>query len=193
MSREKANHDFLIRSSPLFWAHKAHSLLHAAELLWPEIEAQLSQPIEEVGTQTRQHTYGSVERTFFLHPHTFPIYMALMGFSIECLLKGIIILKKPYLVNNGSIDKSLKTHDLRALAGTAGVELTRNQRIFLDQATSYIKTEFRYPVAQSVKDEGQAIQLGGHAREESLEMFHLLYPIVEHELHPRLKRSPKKR
>lgn len=184
---------FAFHASPFFWANKAHSLLHAAELLWPDSAALAEHVGSDLPSKSCRYQYGPIDRDFEFHPFTFPIWMALMGFSIECLLKGLIIKGHPEYVSNGKLAKQLQTHDLRKLARICQLRLSKHERIYFEQVIPMMIDEYRYPIGKEQPQTVPALQLGGHARDVALGLFDRLYPLIAQEAHASVhrKRSPR--
>ena len=92
---------------------------------------------------------------------TFHIYSALLGYSVECLFKGKIILEDQTLISNGALAKKIQIHDLRKLARMAKVSLSQNEIIFCEHVQRMMETDFRYPVPKSHDLQVTSIQAGG--------------------------------
>ena len=170
---ESSEHEmFRFKASPLFWQQKAGELKHAAELLWPECQRQ-----KQLLTDFLQARMVDINHPAPSDPHfIFPIYMALIGFSTECLFKGIILKDNPKYIGNGHLHKDLRTHDLDRLARLTSKELSRNERIFCRQAVPYMTVKHRYPVPTAHNGLSTTSERGGHCREVFLAMYARLYP-----------------
>ena len=153
MPEPKEHQYFRMHASPFFWGLKAAELRHAAELLWPECERQLDAIIKRVEGKEKEGEVSMIS--------TFHIYGALLGFSVECLFKGKIILEDQTLISNGALARKVQTHDLRKLARIAKVPLSQNEDIYCDQVQRMMETEFRYPIPKSHDMRVEGIQLGG--------------------------------
>jgi hypothetical protein len=104
--------------------------------------------------------YGITED---VRTHCVLMYQFLIGLSLECLLKGLIISAEPDLVidkltkpkseslHTYALDARLQTHDLTALAGTTrthyNLAFSREVRDLLRRLSNIIKWHGRYPVA----------------------------------------------
>ena len=153
MPEPKEHQYFRMHASPFFWGLKAAELRHAAELLWPECERQLDAIMKRVEGKSDGVKVSMIS--------TFHNYGALLGYSVECLFKGKIILEDQTLISNGALARKVQTHDLKRLARMAKVPLTQNEYIFCDQVQRMIETEFRYPVPKSHVVQVESIQSGG--------------------------------
>jgi len=168
MPEPKEHQYFRMHASPFFWGLKAAELRHAAELLRPECERQLD-------TITR-HVEGKSKGEDVFMISTLHIYGALLGYSVECLFKGKIILEDQTLISNGALARKVQTHDLKKLARMAKVPLTRNEGIFCDQVQRLMVTEFRYPVPKSHDLQVTSIQVGGKWPDVFQDLYDRLHP-----------------
>ncbi|MBK7384586.1 MAG: hypothetical protein IPI81_14835 [Flavobacteriales bacterium] len=153
MPEPKEHQYFRMEASPYFWGRKASDLRHAAKLLWPECERQLEDLMKRVRGEATDDTRSMVS--------TLHIYGALLGYSVECLFKGKIILEDKTLISNGALARKIQTHQLKKLARMAKISLSQNEDIFCDQVQRMMETEFRYPVPKSHDLQVTSIQLGG--------------------------------
>lgn len=159
-----------MHASPVFWGIKAASLRHAAEVLWPECERELDKVVN------RDRTNPELSGGSFIW--TFDIYGALLGYSIECLLKGKIIGDDQTLVSNGSLAKKLQTHDLKKLACMAKVVLSHDERVFCEQVQQMMKTEFRYPIPKSHDKQIEGYEGGGKWPEVFEGLYNRIHPLL---------------
>jgi len=80
------------------------------------------------------------------------IYLFLMGYAIENLLKGILILRHPeYFKPTGEMT-SIGTHKLVSLCQRCGIQLLDEESTLLDKLTTYIRWAGRYPVPLDIQD-----------------------------------------
>ena len=81
----------------------------------------------------------------------------LMGFSLENLIKGILIFDKPELVNEGNLNNEIKNHNLQILASKiTDLELTYKANELLEVLSDAIPDWGRYPCPlkfQQIKNE----------------------------------------
>jgi len=134
---------FKIFANPFFWRWKAKELRHAADLLKAESEIQL----EKLHDDLEKKTYDSDNMPPFVGSSCFAMY----GFSLECLLKGVIIWKHPEYVSDGKISRRLKTHDLIILSKIAEFEISSSEKLMFENTNKWV-TEFRYPVPNSMEE-----------------------------------------
>jgi hypothetical protein len=159
---------YRFRASPFHWREKAADLKHAAELLWPECERQ-----REAYATT---AFGDNQSGFNHLPLTHTIYLALAGFSTECLLKGTILKDNHAMIENGKMNKTFTTHDLLKLAQLAKISLSNNERIFCKQAVRAMTDNFRYPVSKRQGSQPTSFQRGGNFRDDFNGLYDRLYP-----------------
>ena len=78
----------------------------------------------------------------------FAIYRMLMGLSLECLLKGILVTRGERVLNNGSMAREFATHELKALAhkvDSSAFAFTANELTILANTEPYILWAGKYP------------------------------------------------
>lgn len=162
---------FKVKASPYFWREKAWESKYAAEILWPVGIANMKAISQGVGE-------GNILELLAQNPNILSIPLSLMGFSIECLLKAIIVRDNPAFVSNGVLSRKLRSHDLIKLAKTAKYNLTQNEKIFCKQAYKAMTVDSRYPISLAAGDEEMSVEIGGNAREVFLELYDKIYPNV---------------
>jgi hypothetical protein len=75
-----------------------------------------------------------------------PIYRMLMGFSMENLLKGILIAEDLEAVVDGKLNSVLDSHGLKDLAEKiGGLKFTKLEKRVLSELESYVLWAGRYP------------------------------------------------
>jgi len=80
------------------------------------------------------------------------IYLLLMGYAIENLIKGILMLRhKEYFKPTGEIT-SIGTHKLVSLCQQCGIQLLGEESTLLDKLIKYIRWAGRYPVPLKTKE-----------------------------------------
>nr|WP_299035344.1 hypothetical protein [uncultured Tenacibaculum sp.] len=81
----------------------------------------------------------------------------LMGFALENLIKGILIFDNPELVNNGELNKKVKSHNIKNLVSEiSDLELDDQSNELLEILSDAIPDWGRYPCPlkfQQLKDE----------------------------------------
>ncbi len=76
-----------------------------------------------------------------------PIYRMLMAFSIENLLKGILIVEGHEAIAGDKLSNRLSNHGLRQYAdGVTGVTITKPEECLLDELQHYLMWAGRYPM-----------------------------------------------
>ena len=84
----------------------------------------------------------------------------LLGFAIECLIKGCLITNETFIEANGALKKKFKTHKLRRLAGYAKLDLSEYQLKILDFLTHCLEWRGRYPIPAKGEDIDNLLYLG---------------------------------
>ena len=159
---------YKIKGSPFFWRLKAEQLRHSAEILWPHAEEWLEK-LSNIDIQENKIDYKE------LGPDVFPTFMALLGFSTECLFKATIIRDNKQFISNGKMAKQLKSHDLIWLAKTAKIRLTNHEQIFCRQAHEHM-VNYRYPIPAEIAEENFAHKIDGHCKTVFTELYDRLFP-----------------
>jgi hypothetical protein len=97
-----------------------------------------------------------------------PIYRMLMAFSIENLLKGILIVEGHEAIEGEKLSKRLSNHGLRQYAeDVSGVTITEPEKCLLDELQHYLIWAGRYPMPTKP---AYAIQTGHSNAEHDAEL-----------------------
>lgn len=94
------------------------------------------------------------------------VYFLLMGYSIENLLKGILLSQKPELFHPSERMKRFGHHKLIRLCNEVGVELQSDEKKWLMKLTEYIEWQGKYPIPlERDKDKDRTIGIPFKGRE----------------------------
>lgn len=120
-------------NEPLTWLWSSENLEVSASILREKID-------EYYSTHDNEHIGKDVIR---------PYYM-LVGFALECLLKGIIVAKGENIIQNGKIKfvEGSSQHNLIKLADRAGITYSNGEENILKALTENIEWAGRYPTPQ---------------------------------------------
>jgi hypothetical protein len=78
------------------------------------------------------------------------VYWFLMGCAFENIVKGVCVSRHPELVlDTGTFDKRLTTHDLVKLSQLAGIELSAEEISFFRILSKYVMWQGRYPLPRN--------------------------------------------
>jgi hypothetical protein len=118
---------FLDCADPLKWAYTASALQKAASLMdW---------------TKNRDITDWRYV----------PIYRMLMGFSLENLLKGILVAEGHAAIVNKKLNPALGNHGLKTLADkVTGLKITKLEKRLLRDLEEYVLWAGRYPAPKQL-------------------------------------------
>ncbi len=163
---------FKVKASPYFWRQKAEELKYAAEIIWPYTDARQKKMYDLIDDKKAIEIKN-------LEPHTFDIYLSLIGFCTEALFKGVIIKDNPSFVSNGKLSSKLTTHDLIKLSKIGRIELTQHEIIFCGQAYEAMTVGSRYPIPKDFNSFNRSMEIGGHCREVFLKLYDKLYPTID--------------
>jgi hypothetical protein len=136
---------------PIVWLIQAKRLKLAAEIIYLE----MGKGIQAVQTQ------ANPTETDFLKSWLSPIYLMLLGYSLECMLKGIYIKYKKDSINDGQLERwPGNGHGLDTLVDAINaipelenkIGLVRSETHFLHRLTEYTVWAGKYPVPKNFKD-----------------------------------------
>ena len=99
------------------------------------------------------------------------VYFLLMGYSIENLLKGILLSQKPELFDTQKM-RGFNHHDLIRLCNEVGVELQTDEQEWLKKLTEYIEWQGKYPIPlrrDKDKDRTRGTPFKGREFQEQIE------------------------
>jgi hypothetical protein len=137
-TEEEMHQIYKAKAHPLFWKQKAEELKYSAELLLPSAKKYMEE-LNELVKEENLDLSG-------LPPSVFSTVDGLMGFSLECLLKGCIIKDNPHFMDNGEQNNEMHTHDLVKLAEKAKINLNSDEIYVCQNLTKVMYVDFRYPV-----------------------------------------------
>ena len=142
---------------PISWLSTSRGLKHAADhiydIYYAASEQQLRRIVEEVesGQIQKSQTLLGKELEEYLDCQLLPVYLMLMGFSLENLLKGIVIRQQPELLKpDGSFN--LKSHKLVILAQMGNIQLLPEEESTLETLTTATEWASRYSVPLKQED-----------------------------------------
>jgi hypothetical protein len=106
---------------------------------------------EAVAASVRDGTDAGVADIKAIAPN-YPPAQLLYAYAIENVLKGLIVFKRPGLIQEHELHGELKTHDLNELAKKAKVTVEQNERPVLEALTHLSISAGRYPIAEPSVD-----------------------------------------
>lgn len=122
---------------PFFWFMQAKDLDMAAMLIWSAIRDDM--------LRISRFPVGTVVNVDASPSNLGGVFWLNAGMALENLLKGVIIADKPHLANGGSLDRSIRTHDLCVLAKHASIELSVIDTFYLWVGTRCVVWAGKYP------------------------------------------------
>src|SRR5262245_45302676 len=139
---EFAKQLFKAGQQPAAWLRSAGRLRDAAEvILKHELPAEISysQALktadeEAVAVSVRDGTDAGVADIKAIAPN-YPPAQLLYAYAIENVLKGLIVFKRPGLIQEHELHRELKSHDLNELAKKAKVTVEQHERPVLEALT----------------------------------------------------------
>jgi hypothetical protein len=151
--KEFAKQLFKAGQQPAAWLRSAGHLRDAAEvILKHELQAEISYS-QAFKIADEEATAASVrdgvgEADIKATAPNYPPAQLLYAYAIENVLKGLIVFKRPGLIQEHELHGELKTHDLNRLAKNAKVTVDQqHERPVLEALTHLSKWAGRYPIA----------------------------------------------
>jgi hypothetical protein len=132
---------------PFGWLARATYFKHASDVLWSRIEANLKD-IPSQGARLIGAPKSEVDA--YLEAHrlesglSLPMFQ-LLGTALECLLKGLLLIRDPTLVSSGNSAR-LRGHNLVKLQERAGEEVNDAEKSVLTDLSREVEWSARYPV-----------------------------------------------
>lgn len=161
---------YKIYGSPYFWRRKAEEMKFIVETLSPTVDDHITQLIVSIDKD---------DDSKFLDfpPNIFEAVLAHMGYSLECLLKGVIIQNNPSYISNGVMAKHLKSHDLVNLLKLSKIEFNSHDLHICRLCMSSIE-KYRYPIPKQMGEQTHSMMsLGKDCREAFKDLYDKLYPL----------------
>jgi hypothetical protein len=147
-AKEIAKQTFKAGQQPAAWLRSAGRLRDAAEVILKQelpAEVSYSQALEIADEE-------AVADIKAIAPN-YPPAQLLYAYAIENVLKGLMVFKRPDLIQEHELHGELKTHDLNELAKKAKVTVEQRERPVLKALTNLSTWAGRYPIARGPSDE----------------------------------------
>jgi len=164
--------EFVRRGSPSEWSNYAVELHQALDILWKQEANVLLIKYESFDQEINKKTH--ISRTWLL----------LAAFSIENLLKGILISEHPEYISNGRLASNVTNHSLTNLARNINFsEYEPNEINLLEILEEALPTWARYPIPLTVRE----IQKEKNLTSNIKETFAQLYAKLDRYLYEQFK------
>jgi hypothetical protein len=145
--------------NPANWLLSAERLRDAAEIILSHEQAQevpYFQAHEAASQKALALAYTGTNKAgtaeIACEPPNYPPAQVLYAYSIENVLKGIIVANDATVVDENKISRTLKSHDLIALAADARVQVHVQEKPVLAALSDLSVWAGRYPVALTKED-----------------------------------------
>ncbi len=158
-----------------YWYSMATKLDRAAKVLAREIEADLQRLEEEAPDASAVLTAAQVPGIQMADG-----FWLLAAFSLENLLKGILVAREPDLVQEQRLEKPLCSHRLLEMARRAHLDVNVIEAFFLEVASEYSTWAGKYPVPRQRRPSRTFTHLFSAG---DLVAYNALYSRFEAELH----------
>ena len=148
---------------PLSWLIPARRHKRAADKLYDiaheSNERELARASRQFREQTKRGITGSESRVLegeelqdYLDSELFGDYLLLAGYALECVLKGLLLTRRPDLVQDDKeLHTSITIHDLAQLCDSCAITLSEKERQVADVMTWQILWG-KYPAPKKLKD-----------------------------------------
>jgi len=159
--------EYIINASPTQWIEYSEELRDSSELIWKE-----SENTKVHNNFPRRQDKPGLSRTYFLN----------IGFSIENLIKGLLISEKPDYLKDGRISSEISSgHNLENLALKISTLSFNEEEIqFLKTLSKALPNWSRYPIPKKWEIENREKVLDENIRKQFLKMWDKIgYKIYE--------------
>ena len=144
MNQKRKDYYNLKNSDPQFWTDKANDSWESSKSFVAPINGYFQSQLE-----------GEEAESSF-RPGMIDIYFMLVGFSFECLLKGllanaILTNRNKAAFDSEKLDNELKEHKLLVLVDKLGLQFSQRERRTLEEITECLIWAGRYPTPTVLK------------------------------------------
>jgi hypothetical protein len=162
--------------SPVAWLDTAMTLRECAEIIGRLF----------VGDLRRRLPPGGSETTEGVQPISFgPIFQMLAGYTLEALLKGIIVARNRNVIRGKYLTKDFLSHDFDELLSLAGITFDERRLEFLRRLGTAVLWVGRYPVSRGA----DTMQKGKYSSSGDLPLFADVYSRLVEALQAELRRQ----
>jgi hypothetical protein len=161
--------------SPRAWLASAEILRACAETIGQPFIDDLTTPPSE-----RKETVEGVPRMLFGQ-----VFLLLAGYTIEALLKGILVAREPIDITKGSLPDWITKHNPVALLEKGRIEVDEPLLDFIRRTNAAVVWSGRYPVPKHRDDMDTRISVSADAS-----WFQDLYAKLEAALEQEISRLP---
>lgn len=162
--------------SPVAWLETAMTLRECAEIIGRLFVGDLQQRVPPGGT-----TSEGVQAISFG-----PVFQMLAGYSLEALLKGIIVARKPNVIKGTHFIKDFLSHDFDELLLLAEITFDERRHEFLRRLTTAVLWVGKYPVSTGA----HKMQPTKDSSAGDLPLFADIYGRLVETLQSELRRQP---
>jgi len=150
--------NYILNASPLQWIEYAQELREASELIWKGSK-KIKMHINFPKVQEKQ----GLSRVYFLN----------IGFSIENLLKGLLISENPDYLKSGKISPDISSgHNLENLASKIiSIEFNAKEIKFLKLLSRSLPNWSRYPIPKRWEINNEEEFISSDLRKTFLELW----------------------
>jgi hypothetical protein len=174
----------LAATEPFSWLFRSENLKRAADHLFEIYHTASTRSIEQfvvevkAGLSEGGRVLEGQELEDFRDSELVTIYLMLMGYAIENLLKGKLLQQNPHFFKPKDKMDGFNGHDLVLLANRIGFKLTKEDRASLKELTNYILWQGKYPIPLQYKkdrDRSRGIPFKGRDLQHKLDdLWHRL-------------------
>jgi hypothetical protein len=144
--------------TPGSWEAVSYNLKHAADRLYEIWYQATLDEINRFIEETRSGRFTDGSRTLqgkeledFRDTQLISVYYLLIGYSIENLLKAILMFDHPEYLKAGERITDIQSHNLIALCERCVIKVEEAESQLLGDLTSYIEWQAKYPVPLGIE------------------------------------------
>ena len=161
------NQIFVMKAGPDNWLDYAEELRNSMDYLWERKTWGIKMEYDDIDGFKEKST---ISRTWLL----------LAGFSIENLIKGLIIAQNPSYISNGKLSRKLATHEISNLAQSIkDISLSIDEENLLIILEKCIPSWGRYPIPIHIDDLSPEINATDKIKETFEALFDKFYNQIE--------------
>jgi len=137
---------------PISWKGVSDNLKHAADILFDhyhDANKRIIQRMLNKSAHDKKHgprTLEGKELEDHRDSQMIGVYFLLIGYAIESLLKGNLLVQHPEYFNPDEKMTAIKTHKLTELCERCNISLMEEEIVLLNKLTRYVEWQSKYPI-----------------------------------------------
>ena len=132
-------------------AHAAHER-EMARMIKENVRTRAEMKKQGLTSWSESRTLEGVELSDYLNSELLSEYLLLVGYALECIFKGCLLVMRPKLIKNDEkLDRVVTTHKLVQLCRDCKITLSPLEQQVLDIITWHVEWR-KYPVPKELKN-----------------------------------------